>query len=164
MLTITLTVTGLIPFDVEDFEETHQPISTMAQALLDAVNKALWLLAPDELAFCKVLEEQLGGASPIWHAHQHKRLDVSTVCTSIRALIDAPHLPTLDALMNSTPQCMLMNDDDNSNNWSLFAADGSSNEQSILRNEINRLEGEFEKLEAELAAQSGYNDGDITVA
>ncbi len=49
---------------------------------------------------------------------------------------------------------MRKNNDNNHTDRSLFAAAGSSNELSMLSNDIARLDGEIKKLRAELATRS----------
>ncbi|KAJ7034146.1 hypothetical protein C8F04DRAFT_1102400 [Mycena alexandri] len=151
-------LTELITFDIEDFKETHLPLSKTSQTFIATVNKALMLLAPQELAFCKELEAQLKEVSPGRHAQQHPRLDASTVRNTVRSLIDSSHLSTLEALINSNPQRIRKDDDKDETDRSLFAAAGSLNEPHILKNEITKLEEELKKLRAGLAAQGGDAD------
>ncbi|KAJ7864992.1 hypothetical protein B0H14DRAFT_2574128 [Mycena olivaceomarginata] len=153
-----LRVTELITFDIEDFKETHLPLSKTSQTFIATINKALVLLAPQELAFCKELEAQLKEVSPGRYAQQHPRLHASTVRNTVRSLIDSSHLSTLEALISSNPQRMRKDHNKDETDRTLFATAGSSNEPDILKKEIAKLEEELKKLRAELAEQGGDAD------
>ncbi|KAF9039659.1 hypothetical protein BDZ89DRAFT_1156841 [Hymenopellis radicata] len=151
-----LYITELITFDMEDFKETHLPLSETSQTFIATINKALLLLTSQELAFCKELEAQLKEVCPDWHVQHHPRLDASTVRNTVRSLIDSSHHSTLEALINSNPQRMRKDNDkdETDSDRSLFAAAGSSNEPHILKNEITKLEEELKKLQHEVEMQT----------
>ncbi|KAJ7853553.1 hypothetical protein B0H14DRAFT_3136866 [Mycena olivaceomarginata] len=130
-------ITELITFDIEDFKETHLPLSKTSQTFIATINKALVLLAPQELAFCKELEAQLKEVSPRPVCAAASKVaclhsPIPSVCgrTTTRTRQTGPSSPTA----------------------------GSSNEPDILKKEIAKLEEELKKLRAELAEQGGDAD------
>jgi hypothetical protein len=148
----------LITFNIEDFKETHLPLTKTSKTFIATVNKALAILAPQELAFCKELEVQLKEVSPGRHAQQHPRLDASTVRNVVYSLVDSSYLSTLETLISSNPQRMRKDNDKDETDRTLFATAGSSNEPDILKKEIAKLEEELKKLRAGLAEQGGDAD------
>ncbi|KAJ7070543.1 hypothetical protein C8F01DRAFT_1313142 [Mycena amicta] len=142
-------IAQLITFDIEDFRETHQPLSVTSQAFIATVNKALLLLTPQELAFCKELEVRLQELSPGRHTQQHPRLDASTVRNTVRTLVHSSHHATLDVVINANLQRMrkdYYNEDKADRTF--FATEGSLNEADILKKEIAKLEEELRALRA----------------